>query len=318
MFALRGMAVALSVFFLVYAISSAMIAMAWGRLIGRVQNFSPRQRVDLLFLLRIAPLALATLVTAAFTVPSFLLLEPRSIREALGLPPIVLGFCGLLLLLAGLTRCAISWWQAARIVRDWNSSSTSAQGVARETGTVTRLDAASPLFCTVGILRPRVMVSTAVETLLSASELRTAIQHETAHVRRHDNLQKLLLRFVSFPGMRSFDRALFEAMEFAADDAAVSTKLEALDLAAAILKLSQAAPVPVIPELSTGLVHSPAATLSTRIERLLTWQKPAVETKRNSSSWYALCTLAVTVAAFALTYSTLLARIHTATEWLVR
>lgn len=315
MFALRGLAIASSVFFLVYVVLSATVAITWRTLVRRMQNTSPRQTANLLFVLRLAPLATALLVTAAFTVPSFLLFEPRSIHEPLGIPPIVLGFFGLLLLLTGLTRCAISWQRAAQIVRNWMALAGNAPV---EKDKVTRVSAAAPLFCTVGILRPRVVVSAGVESLLSPSELRTAIQHETAHVRRRDNLQKLLLRFVSFPGFDSFDAVLFEAMEIAADDAAVSTRLEALDLAAAILKLSQAAPVIAIPELSTGLVHSPAATLNTRIELLLAWQRQTKHAGKNSSTLYALCTLAATIAAFALTYSALLPRIHTATEWLVR
>ena len=59
---------------------------------------SARAPADLLFALRILPLALSSLVTFAFTLPSFLLLEPRSTNEAIGTAPLALGFCCLILL----------------------------------------------------------------------------------------------------------------------------------------------------------------------------------------------------------------------------
>jgi len=43
----------------------------------------------------------------------------------------------------------------------------------------------------------------------------------------------------------------------AADDAAVSNASEALDLAAAVIKLSRLAPLLAAGELTTALVHSP-------------------------------------------------------------
>jgi Zn-dependent protease with chaperone function len=67
--------------------------------------------------------------------------------------------------------------------------------------------------------------------------LQTALNHEVAHVSRRDNLKKLLLRFVAFPGMSGLETAWLEATEMAADDAAVSTAGDALDLAAALIKL---------------------------------------------------------------------------------
>ena len=45
------------------------------------------------------------------------------------------------------------------------------------------------------------LLSGAAELVLTTNELQTALNHEIAHVRRRDNLKKLLLRFVAFPGM---------------------------------------------------------------------------------------------------------------------
>jgi len=64
-----------------------------------------------------------------------------------------------------------------------------------------------------------------------------------AHAHRRDNLKKLLFRFCAFPGMSRLEAAWCEAEEMAADDAAVASVGDALDLASALIKLSRLAPV---------------------------------------------------------------------------
>ena len=169
-----------------------------------------------------------------------------------------------------------------------------------------------------GIVRPKVLLSGAAESLLTANELQTALNHEVAHVRRRDNLKKLLLRFVAFPGMDALEAAWLEATEMAADDAAVSNASQALDLAAALIKLSCLGPVEPPVDLTAALVHSPKSVMNARVERLIAWSDERLVPLRRSSPWYGLGAALATVAVFAVTYSQLLAHVHTATEWLVR
>jgi Zn-dependent protease with chaperone function len=170
---------------------------------------------------------------------------------------------------------------------------------------------------TAGIVHPRVLLSTTAEFLLTPNELSTALNHELAHVRRRDNLKKLLLRLVPFPGMSGLETAWLEATEIAADDAAVSSTSQALDLAAALLKLSRLAPLEIAPRLTAGLVHSPASAMNARIERLVAWTEP-LQRPQKSPIRYALGAVAVGVAALAFSYSSLLVGVHEATELLVR
>ena len=58
-------------------------------------------------------------------------------------------------------------------------------------------------------------------------------------MRSWDNLKKVLISATPFPGMGSIESAWREAAELAADDAAVTNRQEALDLAAALIKLSR-------------------------------------------------------------------------------
>ena len=104
----------------------------------------------------------------------------------------------------------------------------------------------------------------------------------------------------------------------AADDAAVSNAGEALDLAAALIKLSRLGPVEPPADLTAALVHSPASVMNARVERLIAWSDDRLAPPQRLSLRYALSAAAATVAVFALTYTQLLVHVHAATEWLVR
>ncbi len=169
-----------------------------------------------------------------------------------------------------------------------------------------------------GIARPRVLLSSAAEAVLSTNELQAALNHEVAHVRRRDNFKKLLLRFVAFPGMSALEVTWLEATEMAADDAAVSSAAEALDLAAALIKLSKLGPAQPPVDLTAALLHSSASIMNARVERLVAWSDARLVPSRKYSPWYGTTAALATVAVFAVTYSQLLVQVHTATEWLVR
>ena len=317
MFALRGIAVSLSVFAMVYCVLSIAMPFVLSAVQPRTRNHSVRRIADLLFAMRMFPLVTAGLITAVFAIPSFLLLEPRTIEEPLGGVPLVLGICGAALGIFGFANAGIAMRRASRAISTWTGE---AQRVASSTNLpILRIAPVVPAMTTAGIVRPRVLMSRAAELMLGTNELHTALNHEIAHVRRRDNLKKLLLRFVAFPGMNDLENAWLEATEMAADDAAVSSAAEALDLASALIKLSRLGPLEPHTELTTALVHNPASAMNARIERLIAWEdEPHVPSSNRLSGWHGLSVVLITLAIFALTYSRLLSDVHTATEWLVR
>src|SRR5277367_5010470 len=97
MFAARVIAVSFSVFVIVYSVLSLAVCLAWRALGLTSQRYSMRWIADALFALRLFPLVAAAAITAVFAIPSFLLLEPRTIDEPLGGIPLVLGICGVVL-----------------------------------------------------------------------------------------------------------------------------------------------------------------------------------------------------------------------------
>jgi len=304
------------VFAVVYCVLSPAVCTIWRSVRLWLRQRPPQCCADLLFSLRMVPLISAASVTAVFTVPSFLLLEPRSIDEPFGIVPLVLGACGLGLIAAGVSLAASALLRASRTIATWVGD---AQRV-NSGGTVPiwRLSRVAPSLTAAGILRPRVLISRAAEFVLTPRELDVALRHEFTHVRRHDNWKKLALRLAAFPGMHDLESAWLQSTEMAADDAAVTSTGEALDLAAALIKLSRIPVAVPVPELTTSLVSDPASAVKARVERLIAWREPQREERSAYSRWVGWCAGLAVVAICFSSYGELLAGVHAATEWLVR
>ena len=322
MFALRGIAISFSVFFIVYSSLSLSVCLMWQKLRTSAsrQTSSSGSFADWLFAFRIAPFFGATFITLALTLPSFLLLEPHSVDEPLGYAPLTMSLAGMLLLLIGICGAAAAWMRTSKTIAAWagHARAMERQPDSKPSVPVLLTSASAPPLTAAGILRPQVWLSSAAQFVLTERELHCALLHEKAHIRRRDNLKKLILRLLAFPGMAPMESAWREACEISADDAAVSCASEALDLAAALIKLSRLAPLQPPAELSTAFLHSPAASVNARVERLIAWQPPPRPQTNRKSLAYTLCALAAVLATVAITYSQLLIRVHAATEWLVR
>jgi hypothetical protein len=119
-----------------------------------------------------------------------------------------------------------------------------------------------------------------------------------------------------FPAMAELEHAWSEETEMAADDAAVSTFQDALDLAAALIKVSRLGAIQSSGELTMALLHSSTA-LSARVHRLVAWDK-AQKTQTHGRWFYAVPAAAVIVVAVITTYGSVLTQMHAVTEWLVR
>lgn len=332
MFAARGIAVSFSIFVTLYCVLSLAVWCGWRQVWLGGERHSAKRCADLLFALRLIPLAVACGVTLVFAVPSFLLLEPRSVDEPMGVVPLMLGFCGMAVMLVGIWKAVAALVRASQNIARWSSAATvitsgfsdvavadSRPSDSTRPVLMLRVSGAAPPLTTAGILRPSVWLSRAAEFVLTDRELQCALRHERVHVRRHDNLRKLILRLVAFPGMAQLESAWREAMEMAADDAAVASASQALDLAAAVIKLSRLFPLRSPGQLTTALVHSPAESVNARVERLIAWEERRQRPSQKWSSGYVLCCTAVAVMMMlVLTYRDLLLQVHAATEWLVR
>jgi Zn-dependent protease with chaperone function len=314
MFAARCVGISIAIFFLLYVSISVVVSRAWKLLLPLLEQRTAFASANLLFVLRILPFMLAFVFTWVFTLPSFLLLEPRSTNEAVGVAPTMLGACGLVLLAVGIAKAVFAQRRTSRALQTWLDGSTAMDVDAAVPVLRTKGDA--PAFTVAGLREPRVLVAEAALAKLNPGELQTALKHEMVHVRSYDNLKKLIFRLSVFPGMRALEQEWAEKAELAADDAAVSNFGEALDLASALIKTSRLTPLRPSAELTTGLLHSSTA-LSTRVERLFAWEQNQGVRTSTGKWWYALPAMATLVFVMA-TYSSVLVRLHAVTEWLVR
>lgn len=311
MFALRGIAVSLTFFALIYCFLSALVSVSWRWL--RWLKTTEQSLADLLSLLRVLPLFASIIATLSFVVPSFQLLEPRATGEGVGTMPITLGIAALFFIACGCHRVASAQIRTSRIVSRWVAGCQPLGGSARAFAFRARRDA--PPLTLVGMRKPRVLVSESTAELLTADELEVALKHELAHIRSYDNLKKLVFRFCPFPGMAPLEAAWSQAAELAADDAAILNVNDALNLAAALVKLSRLVAISAAPACTVGFV---TGSLNERVNRLLTWDQSCKPRRVPIPRWAALPPVLVAVFCAFVNYGPILSLTHEATEWLVR
>ncbi|HXP63054.1 MAG TPA: M56 family metallopeptidase [Dongiaceae bacterium] len=310
MYFIRGGVIAMSVFVLVYVALSLLVGAGWRAL------HRDRRRVSsaTAYGFRILPLVAAIVVVALFTVPSFLRFEPRWDDEPIGIAALALASAGAAILIFGIVKALLAWIQTSRCVSSWTSDSRTLN---LETAVPAfQTPESAPLLAVAGLCRPKLLISGCARRLLDPGELEAAVRHELAHVRRRDNLKKLLLRACAFPFLDALDRAWLEAAEINADDEAVQDERSALDLASALLKVSRLAPRVRGPELAMDLVSGAPGAVTARVEWLLSWT-PQARPRRRLIPIGVPAALVAAVAA-GLAYMWVLARVHQFTELLVR
>jgi Zn-dependent protease with chaperone function len=312
MFALHGIAVSLDCFVLLYCLLSALVVTVWRAM--KPSDVAQESVATILFGLRIVPLVFSVIITLALVVPSFELLQPLPIAAGMGAIPVALGVCALLLIADGVFRAIAAQTRTTRVVTRWLEGACPLQGNSNLAATFQSRRESPPLIL-VGVRHPRVLVSESTVDLLTPDELRMALQHELEHMKSRDNLKRLIFTFCPFPGMAQLESAWSQAAELAADDAAVSDHRDALDLAAALVKLSRLVPVKTGPVFSTGFVDG---SISQRVERLLVWDEASKARRVHIRTWFVI-PFAVAVSLFvSVAHRPVLALTHEVTEWLVR
>lgn len=320
-FAARDILVSLAFFATVYCSLSLLIALTW-RHVCRISQKSGYAAgvvgsANFLFGLRMFSFAASALVAVFLTFPSFWLMERASLDEDAA--TFVLAACSLLILGSGSFRAVRAQLRTARAVASWASplavASVKESRKAKASGVLApELSAANgaPPLILVGVRNPKVMVSDTAAVMLSGHELEIAVRHELGHKRSWDNLKKVLISATPFPGMSGLEHAWREAAELAADDAAIANRQDALNLAAALIKLSRSAQPWSEPVLASGLVGG-TSLIGPRVERLLAWRKVG----HPKPSWPWAFLLFVLLASIASNYGATLALTHRLTEILV-
>jgi beta-lactamase regulating signal transducer with metallopeptidase domain len=308
LFVLRGLMVSLSMFVLTYVALRLSVAGGWSLTRKRLPWLSP----NALYALQVGPFLLAAMIVGAFTVPSFIRFEPRVVQETFGPPVVVLSLMCLSQFSVGLYRAYRAYARTAHVVRKWRENAIAVnhpQGLP-----IYKTGPDAPPLVVAGFWRPRLLISSSASDLLSEDELARAISHESAHITRHDNLKKLMLRVCSFPRTAQIERQWLAAVELDADNHAVSNKREALDLASALVKASRLSMSTA--ELTMNLTSEGGTLLQMRVQRLLAWDAARNSSKvlRYGSLVFGTLMTIVVVAS----YQGILVRMHALAELLMQ
>lgn len=310
MFLLRGTVVVLASSFLLYLGSSLLLALICRLGLFRIQRASSRT----LFILRVAPMALAMFVAAILLVPSFVGFEPRGTQETIGLLGAAFALAGLAILGTGAAHAFRAWRHASQFLANQVTGSAAFAVCGKSKIIEVASELAGPVV--VGIHHPTLLVPSGVRESLSGPELNAAIRHESAHVVRRDNLKKLTLQFLSFPFLSEIEEAWNRAAEIDADALSVRDPQEALDLASALLKIAQSKAKGVVPRIAMSLVPRVGAPLAMRVERLLLWTPQTKASSRLPMPVAGALLLAAATVAWG--YAPLLGQVHEWTELLLR
>lgn len=308
-FCLRAMMVALGFFGVVYCPLSLAVVCVW-RCARLLCQSSAVRLARLLFAVRIFPLVISAFITLAFALPAFLLLERGAIDE--DVRTVLFSICALLLLLWGVFRVVVAQASASHLVARWIEGAHTLNAGA----TVPALQARQcPPLLLYGVSTPRVLASETAVALLTPDELRVALRHEIGHMQSRDNLKKLLFCIASFPGMAGLEQAWQKAAEFAADEAAVSNRDDAVDLASALIKLADLARLQDLPAFTTGLVNC-TALVRLRVHRLLAWDESS--SRAVPRRWWSLLPLPLVIFCYTVAhYGQVLLFTHRFTEWFI-
>jgi len=312
MFLLLRIAVSLDWFLLLYCLLSMLVETIWRPL--RPLHVAQQSVASILFGLRIFPLAASLIITFALVVPSFQLMEPLPINESMNAIPLALGVCALLLITFGIFRAMAAQTRTTRAVTCWLEGARPLK-VKGNSALTLQSRRESPPLIVVGLHHPRVLVSESTVSLLTPDELRMALKHEREHMKSRDNLKRLVLAFCPFPGMSKLESAWSQAAELAADDAAVSNQRDALDLAAALVKLSRLVPVKAPPLCGASFV---AGSISERVARLLDWDEASKSRRVHIRAWFVIPFAVAVSLLVGIAHHPVLTLTHEVTEWFVR
>jgi Zn-dependent protease with chaperone function len=311
MFGLLRITVSLDWFLLLYCLLSMLVGTVWRTL--KPLHVAQQSVAAILFGLRILPLLVSLIITLALVVPSSFQLMGLPIHQRTNAILLALGVCALLVVAGGLCRAIAAQTRTSRAVNCWLEGGRPLQ-LDPDSAVTIQSKRESPPLLVVGLRHPRVLVSESTVALLTPDELRMALKHEHEHMKSRDNLKRLILTFCPFPGMAKLESAWSQAAELAADDAAVSNQQDALDLAAALVKLSRLV-LKAPPLCSAEFV---AGSISERVAFLLDWNETSKSRRVHIRTWFVIPFAVAIALLLSIAHNPVLAVTHQVTEWVIR
>jgi Zn-dependent protease with chaperone function len=276
MYILLGISLALAFLLGVNLLVAFLSTAVWRAAGSSVAGFPARLRAQVIFGLRILPVAAAVVFVSVFVVPAYLLYEPASSGEVVSTKLAIIASVSSLAVAFAFFRVIRTWLATRFLIADWLKSGEpiKVQGVQIP---VYRFDHRFPVVAVIGIFRPRLFVAHNVLETLTEAEFYSAVAHEYGHLDASDNLKRTLLRacrdLVIFPFGKQLDEAWANTAEIAADDfAAISPNgASALDLASALVKIAKlvSSDTPPAVPAAAFLIGENAGDITERVRHLI-------------------------------------------------
>jgi Zn-dependent protease with chaperone function len=309
-------AVVLAVYALVSFATGALVVLAARGLKDRRRS----RPAAAWFWLRLSPAVAGTAVAVGTVLPAFALYEPAHRGEQPGPALLVLAGLAVVVLASAAVRLGRLVWTGWLFNRQWLDPAP-VTGIEGTDLPVHVIDRAGSLVALVGMLRPRLVVSSDVMAICSRAELAAIAAHETAHLRARDNLKRLLLDVC--PDVLRWSRLhdqLTRAWSAAAEEEADDEAADPADtrarvaMAALLVKLARLAPERACElRLSSPLIQPD--DLGQRVKRLC---EPGARRRTVFSRRAACLVLVILAVAAVLAVLDLLPRAHRAAEFLVQ
>ncbi|MEO6049881.1 MAG: M56 family metallopeptidase [Pyrinomonadaceae bacterium] len=275
MYFILGISLTLAFLLIVNMLVAIFASTLWRVVSGLVQDFSVNARAQIIFGLRILPVAASLIFVIAFLIPAYLLLEPNSSGESLSGKLALIAFISSFGVCIALYRVFETWTVTRRLASNWLSNAVEMK-LDNFSVPVYRIKHQFPVIAVIGIFRPKMFVAEQVLESLDQNELRAAIAHEYGHLRANDNFKRTILRacrdLLILPLGKGLDLAWAENAESVADEYAAQTgRSTAIDLASALVKIARIVPANARPAMPAGafLIGEPNLDITSRVRRLI-------------------------------------------------
>jgi hypothetical protein len=268
-FLLRCVVLSLSAAAMGYLAGAAVSAF---RLSRGLRAVTPSTIADEILNLRLLPLW-GVVAALLFAVTGLARFESRDGDELVGWTIRALATIGALLVSGSVAHVALQQWRTLRLWHTWRRSAEPVR-LGNVAIPAWRIDAGVPIVAVIGIVRPRLVIDGSVLANCDEAELAAIVAHECGHLRRRDNLRRMLFAAMPAPWIPSHLHERWrEATEQAADDLAAAQSGDRLHLASALVRvarLAQQAPSrqPWPPYLPASALYRGEA-LEQRVKRLL-------------------------------------------------
>lgn len=133
-------------------------------------------------------------------------------------------------------RCLIQQWLPARRLSDHLSR------IGENSGDFVTLVSEQPMAFTLGWLKPRIFISSGMQTACSTRDIDCILYHEFAHRQRRDNLRLLTSRLLTAPLPQRWARAALDDLKLCCEqacDISAATVLSRESVAAALIRVAR-------------------------------------------------------------------------------